>query len=689
MMNAHHLTTIGLILSFLLSTVVFGAELPSGMANEGFAPYEAVTGKLPDAYRGPTIPVAKNKIENLELYSLNDAQLQLLLENGFVVTPARWKEFFTLYDEAHYYDLPLFITTDSVLHVYHLLFNKLLRDLEREYLAPDIAELTRLCREEAERLNAELSDTELADTARRVLAYFSVAENLISPDAAIPKAVEKEVKKELALIHAHRGIEESAVFGGVMEDYSQYIPRGHYTKSEYLERYFRTMMWYGRINLRLDNRDETKMALLITYIIRNTENAASLWERVYEPTAFIVGKSDDLGFTEYGRLWDEVFGRDAAPTVLTKKKQIDAFTAAARELPPPQINSMWVYIWEDKDDVTQGFRFMGSRYVLDAYIFEQLTFREVGTLDNARWLPSALDAMAVLGSDEAHAILEEMGETAYLNYPERYEKVKGEVIGLEMDSWTQNIYWAWFYTLTSLLSPKGEAYPAFMRTTAWTRKDLACALGSYTELKHDTILYAKQMMAEMGGYIEEIPHGWVEPQPEAYGRLLGLVRMTRDGLKTREMVTEEVEDSLIRLESLLTFLYDVSTKELFGEPLTQSEYERIMWYGGTLEALTLAAADKETEWSGFFEKVEAAVIADVATDPNGRVLEEAIGRVFEIYVVIPTPTGGLSIAKGGVFSYYEFAWPLSDRLTDEAWRQMLEREEIPERPAWTGSFIVE
>ena len=310
-------------------------------------------------------------------------------------------------------------------------------------------------------------------------------------------------------------------------------------------------------------------------------------------------------------------------------------------------------------------------------------------MENPRWLPSGLDVMGVLGSDEAYLILEETGDTAFLNYPENFEKVKEEMSSVGMDSWTQNLYWVWIYTLKSQISPKDDRYPAFMRTKAWMRKDLNSALGSWTELKHDTILYAKQIMAEMGGYFEEIPHGWVEPQPEVYARLLALTRMTQDGLESRGILTETTIANLSRLDNLLSFLHEVSVKELFGESLTWEDYERIMYYGGSLENLTLSAADSEDKWGGYFEKIDAAVVADVATDPNGLVLEEATGRIFEIYVVIPDGMGGLSIAKGGVFSYYEFPWPIGDRLTDEAWREKLNVGDIPERPKWTDIYFAE
>ncbi len=91
--------------------------------------------------------------------------------------------------------------------------------------------------------------------------------------------------------------------------------------------------------------------------------------------------------------------------------------------------------------------------------------------------------------------------------------------------------------------------------------------------------------------------------------------------------------NLDRLDSLLCFLLDVSQRELAGETLTLDDYVRINFYGGELEAITLAAADAEGEgWTPFFEQQEqAALVADVATDPTRQVLVEAIGRVFEIY----------------------------------------------------------
>jgi hypothetical protein len=46
----------------------------------------------------------------------------------------------------------------------------------------------------------------------------------------------------------------------------------------------------------------------------------------------------------------------------------------------------------------------------------------------------------------------------------------------------------------------------------------------------------------------------------------------------------------------------------------------------------------------------------------------------------------MRLGAGPVFSYYEFKWPLANRLTDEAWFAMLENHQAPAPPAWTQSF---
>ena len=67
-----------------------------------------------------------------------------------------------------------------------------------------------------------------------------------------------------------------------------------------------------------------------------------------------------------------------------------------------------------------------------------------------------------------------------------------------------------------------------MTTEQWKKKALETYAGSFTELKHDTVLYAKQVMAEMGGGPPEelADRGYVEPETEVYRRFAELAEQT-------------------------------------------------------------------------------------------------------------------------------------------------------------------
>ena len=172
--------------------------------------------------------------------------------------------------------------------------------------------------------------------------------------------------------------------------------------------------------------------------------------------------------------------------------------------------------------------------------------------------------------------------------------MKTYIAGLGKETWTQNLYWSWLYTLMPLLQEKPEGYPSFMRNSAWAGKELNTYLGSWTELKHDTILYAKPVYAEAGGGGEMIDdRGYVEPNPELYGRLASLVKMTRDGLQARELLNERDLESLNRMEQLILDLKTISEKELTNTPLTDEEYDLIRSYGGQLEHFWLEALRDE------------------------------------------------------------------------------------------------
>jgi len=697
-----------------------------------FATYEEMPVNI-----SPKIPVYSvsqdlGNITNASDFTFSDTAKNLLVKNAFVVRPSYFNEFFPLYESNRYGHTPSFVTTDSILHNYHLIFDFLLKQLEEQKLAPELKKLNTIMLSESLSQYNYLKGTEWENAAKRNVGFFTVGSKLLDSSVSVPSIVASEVNQELALIKAHQGITRSPVMnigggqdttidtpqgsqpmGALKEDYSQYIPRGHYTKTEQLKAYFKSMMWYGRLTFRMKNEDEVKSALLITLALNQGNNQNS-WDKIYEPINFFVGKSDDITYYQFKDLMGKVYGPKATiQSISSDKNKLAIFVDETKALEPPQINSMPIFessIQANREKEIKGFRLMGQRFTIDASIFQRLIYREVGDktkscqafkpeetgcLSGARCLPKGLDIPATMGSNEAKNILDGIGETQYACYSENMSKMNKYLSGLGRGIWTQNLYWGWLYQLRPLLDEKPSGYPTFMRNTAWARKELNTFLGSWSELKHDTILYAKQVYAELGSGLmpkKKDDRGYVEPNPYVYARLASLLKMTNDGLEARGLLTASIKSNLSRMEQLTISLKEISEKELNNEKLTDEEYELIRSYGGQLEHFWLEANKNEpafkksTGQRDYLNENPAAVVADVATDPNGQVLEEGTGKIFEIYAVVPIE-GKLRIAKGGIYSYYEFTWPMSDRLTDKKWRGLLNSGQAPVLPSWTDAFI--
>lgn len=641
-----------------------------------------------------------------------------LADDLFVVLPGYNKEFHTTYESNRYDTIPSFVTTDSVLHAYHLFFDYALRTIEGEQLVVKLKSMNAALLTAAESQYQSLQGTAFETAAKRNVAFISVAGKLLDDSVVVPEHVSAVVTEELELIAAQQGpgSEPDPIIGMgqeqfflenpsyiYTEDFSQYIPRGHYTKSEDLQKYFKAMMWYGRMTYRQISPEETCSALLMTKLIAETDDAETPWAVIYDVSNFFVGKSDDLGYRDYLPVAQSSFGNELSLESFSDETKYAEYIEGIKALEPPQINSIVVTQGSDRDAIIKGFRLMGQRFTLDASIFQRLVCREVGnkhgTMDcpdptdwEPRMTPKGLDIPAAMGSDTAKQLLTEQGDMEYKNYPENLQKMREYVAGLDQATWTQNLYWSWLYGLKPVTEARGAGYPSFMQSDAWLKKQLVAYLGSWTELKHDTILYAKQVYAELGGAgpEEQDDRGYVEPEYTVYNRLAALTRMTKEGLQLRGLLPSDLSDVSDRLITLCEQLRDISVKELQNQALTDDEYEFIRAYGGSLEHIwdeTLDSAERSKEDSEKLESNPAPLVADVATNPGGTVLEEGTGYINTIYVVVPV-AGELRLAKGSVYSQYEFLQPMTERLTDEAWREMLQSNP-PELESWKESYMVE
>lgn len=635
---------------------------------------------------------------------LQDAQRAKLAQNNFLVVDDNYDEFFEIYEFNRYGQDPDFITTDSMMHTYHLYYSMLQKKTEKNYLFDKVKSMSEAMLNESKNQYEALKGTEWEEAALINKAFFSVGASLINGDNSyVDSDVSDICQTELSFISNANSIETSPLTGD-MEDYSQYKPRGYYEGDEQLEKYFKAMMWYGRRNFAQNDEKQNRAAMLMNLAMDKVGTGD--WEAVYTITSFFAGASDDSGYYEYMPLIKTAYGDDVdVSNIAGKKSEFDEYTKLTAKVEPPKINSVPFYNDEgetDKAERAKGYRYMGQRVSLDETIFAQLIYSKVKqkSEDDKRLLPDALDLPAALGSEMALSIMNEMGETDYPNYNEQLEKVSDAVEDMP-NLWSGSLYASWMSTLNPLLEEKGEGYPSFMTNDEWTKKSLESYLGSWTELKHDSILYSKQVMAEMGGGDEDKldDRGYVEPEPELYMELRNMTIRTINGLRAYGLLDGSDEVNLSNLAELSERLSEISVKELTGEVPTDDEFELIRNFGGSIEHLWAEAMKEQTgEEYNYVEEHPAALIADVATDPNGYALEEAVGGLSTIYVVVPVD-GSLRIARGCVFNYYQFKQPISEgRITDSEWRlmcgatmgdnyEMQVDEHLDEKkPDWTKSY---
>ncbi|MBR4719439.1 MAG: DUF3160 domain-containing protein [Lachnospiraceae bacterium] len=650
----------------------------------------------------PKVPDYAVKPDLSDVFNQNDIEYlpedakKKLAGNQFVVMNSGGLEFYDIYESNRYSQTPNFVTVDSMMHTYHIYFAYLLKKIEKEDLYDELRELSDDMYSKSVEQYKALEGSEWERAALRNVAFFTIGSKLLGDEPDVLPKIKGVVADELDLID-EGAVSESPLFDD-FEDYSQYKPRGYYAGDKTLEKYFRGMMWYGRRAFEQKNEDHMRSALLMTLAMK--EAGLNRWEGIYTVTSFFAGASDDNTYYEFEPAVEAAYGRiDDVTDLIGDDAGFNAYYDITSKMDAPQINS--IPVWEtDEENVITSFRFMGQRFSIDASIFQKLMYRSVeeNSDGDKRMLPDALDIPAALGSQKAYEILDRQGDTDYKNYPEKMQEIKE---GLEEQEdgelWNASLYAQWLNTLRPILTEKGKGYPSFMQSEEWNTRSLEGFLGSYAELKHDTILYSKQAMAEMGGgWDEEIDdRGYVEPEPVIYSRFAVLAENTMNGLKDYGMLDKDDKENLKHMADLAKQLVVISEKELKDEKLTDEEYLLIKDFGGDIEHLWADATREDDDGYPRSDEHPGAVIADVATDPNGSVLEIGTGRADDIYVICPVD-GTLRACRGAVYSFYEFEWPMSDRLTDEEWRIKLgiwpesgyefNKDESITQPAWTRSY---
>jgi hypothetical protein len=523
--------------------------------------------------------------------------------------------------------------------------------------------------------------------------------------------------EELRLIYDAKDVTPSPLYGqyakdeAVKADYTQFTPRSHYVKTSVLRGYFRAMMFLGRNSYLLGKPDGISDAMLVTLLLASPgpdgQPLLQDWQRLMEITGFFAGQADDISYPQWRNFLIKVLGTDKLaagqaldPAILKKISQHLGELKGPRILSEVIIHpSVFTSTKEELLESTKGFRLFGQRFTFDAWVLSRLTAGDEKTPLHLPSMPSALFVPAAFGDKTARGFTDEYlqrlaspftsAETASFNG--RLAEVAADLKKVKEAEWFSSLGSAWLKLLGTLTSTYGPGYPLYMQDQLFPVKQVESFLGSYTELKHDTLLYAKQNYAELGDGGEEgtpppVPKGFVEPNLPFWQNLARLVAYVEAGFKNYGLFKNDLEKdgSLNRFKQVVAFYTSVAEKELQPAPLSEEEYERLR-----TETLDYMAQPRDPNVILLDKDKRAGLIADLHTDAKTKqILYEATSEPY-VMLVLVSNDGTVRLTAGVAYNHYEFTGPLATRYTDADWQSRVYEHpnELPGKNFWYKSLV--
>ena len=709
--------------------IIFGADLyginDSNESNRIIALLYKENGHFSDFY--PITGYDEIRIGIQKELETNGLAFQEVKHKEYHLNIDRPDDMISLYmDLAEERQTPVFVTTDLAAHANHLVFDRMLQHLEEEFFFPQLVNLTdeyiKTIEQKKGQIHEEVYNTSLFyfQTAHALLAlaprkvevkdgYRPTYEYQDVDAAGVLRNYPLQVIAEIEKMNLAAGFDASSVFDfgseiALKEDYSQYKVRGHYTKNGILGAYFRALMWYGRINFNLGGGEGEKafalrlapVALFITDLTENSDALKKLWQSLFDPITEIIGASDDISFYEMIPLWNKIKGSGFAQWYNDPKNPETFISTEYTELRPPSISGSSLFLgpYSGRPEMENrlppiGWRLFGQRYTLDSEIHHNVSPPRLIALDAsgntvARDMVRGLDIMKVFGSNTADRFLREEGDYSKMpRLQETLNEMQKNLENLKGDYWLSTYYTNILYQIKTMAVFENGAGFYFTEKPGWNLKAMNCAHGTWAELRHDTILYVKQVYAEKGGD-GDWPSFRTKPLPEPVHYIepnipfwivsaLGIQKM-HEILTKYDYLDERTAKALVGMYNFFKKAVEISMLEVDDQEVPRNDLTWIRYAARELSRLVLSHIDSNS-YVDDTNNLRMALVADVFTNAEiGLVLETAVGIPYRLYIPLNDKQGGKRIAVGYGFSYYEFGHPMSNRLNNDEWKAIVYKD---------------
>ncbi len=666
-------------------------------------------------------------------YNISRDEKELLRKNGFVVTERLRQESFNDHFKVIYKkDLPVFVSTDAILHAYHASYDAILKDVEMDFLIGKLQLLLQKMSGSMFNLVKKYENNpEMEKMLKDVDVYLTVPLKLLGtyPSPYYPSN-EGTIDTIMTLIENEQ-MEKYNLFSEVCKrdiDFSQFTPRGHYAEEETLKNYFKAMMWLGRteiyLNLPKSDLESFKCTeeQLNAMIVRQSVDALLLvellemsgakrdYQEFEEVISFFVGEQDNVTYPQLKSLLTELNIKDASALLNPETLAQFQKTLSTKTYSNQQIVSQLLYnvpLSPEAVKPASAFILFGQRFVIDSYITGNVVYDHILYQGDkpCRLYPSTLDIMFAFGNDASTQLL--IPELQKFSYSSNLAGLRYLVDQYDESFWESSLYCMWLKAIKTL-SPKSpgqrENLPPFMQTGAWGLEKLNSQLASWTELRHDNMLYAKQSYTTGGAC--SFPCGYVEPNPEFYRVInnsaqIAMRRIVYSGILSVEH-DYKLFNYLQRLQDVTDTLTAISEKELSDTCLDDDEITFI-------KNLYMREGSGGGGGSGYFpptgwypelyyniKDVETNdfLVADYHTTPTdcdgrmiGAISHAGTGYIDMLITVVKMPDDQKIAFVGPVMSYHEYITTNFLRLNDEEWKESYFQASF--RPEWVNGYLAD
>ena len=653
------------------------------------------------AHSAPTQPSSVPYMDSIVLkYDLTTFEKSLIEQNGFMATerlssPSPAAAFLDIYHK----DLPAFVSTDAILHAWHMSYDEILKVVETYLLIGRLDTLLAALHDQLPaRATAYGGNPAMRQMLLDVDLYLTIPRRLLG-SAAGPLFAENmtDVSQLLGYIEAQRVVELPLFQSVPYEvDFSQFTPRGHYTQSPELTRYFQAMIWLGRTELAILPRIQDALTppesdfqrqAIDAMLIHEAALAADGYRKLDDldkVIRFFVGESDNITLPQIQAMAGETGLSNASDLLDTLVFRNFCSVLEQKSYAFQRINSQ--ILWSNPRSPEQiqpagAFLLLGQRFVIDSYVTGSVVYDKILYQGQKFWraLPSTLDILNALGNDATAQLL--VPELDQYHYGPNLAAVRYLVDSYEPEFWAGTLYNGWLRAIRTLNPPSSRVtLPAFMQTAAWWQEKMNTQLASWAQLRHDNLLYAKQSYT--GGRTCSFPETYVEPAPDFFGALKDLADSAESAFRMTALrdhpFSAGIRMHFKDMAGIMDTLRGIAQKELQAIALSDVEKEflrQIIYelhdgcgaaYRGWYSRLYY------TGETGFMK--EDRVVADVHTCPTddggamvGWVLHAGTGPANMAVVVAALPDGRPMAFVGPVLSYYEHVTTNFKRLTDEEW----------------------